>query len=48
MLVKVNLMLLDVSERDLDVGDFGERELNVGGVCLLQPPLHRLPTVMVM
>jgi hypothetical protein len=36
--VKVNLMLLDV----------GERELDVGGVCLLQPLLHRLPTAMVM
>jgi len=31
MLVKVNLMLLDVGERELDVEDIGEHELDVTG-----------------
>jgi hypothetical protein len=31
MLVKGNLMLLDVGERELDVGDVGESELDVTG-----------------
>jgi hypothetical protein len=59
MLVEVNLILLDVGNRELDVGDVGENELDVTGccgerkldvedVCLLQPLLHRLPTVTVM
>ena len=48
MLVKVNLMSLDVGESELDIGDVGESELDVGGVCLLQPLLCILPTVTVM
>jgi hypothetical protein len=31
MLVKVNLMLLDVGESELDVRDVGESELDVTG-----------------
>ena len=43
--MKVNWMLLDVSESELDVGDVGESDLDVGSICQLRPLPHRLPTV---